>query len=61
MLAKLMMVKSFEHDQIGLDRICCLFGRYFQVRDDYQNLASEEVSKFSGSCPNKSVAHCRIV
>jgi hypothetical protein len=39
---RLMLCHTSSHG--SLDRVCILFGRYLQTRDDYQNLMSSEVS-----------------
>ena len=45
LLAKLMSVQATTGFEIDTDRLLTLVGRYFQIRDDYQNLASNDVSK----------------
>lgn len=46
MVSKLMIAQSdsSEIKPTDLDELMNLLGRYFQIRDDYMNLASEEVS-----------------
>lgn len=41
-----MVAESPHGNQAALDRLCRLLGRYFQIRDDYQNLVSAEVRVF---------------
>jgi len=43
MLARLMAAKS-QANTPDLSRLVVLLGRYFQIRDDYMNLTSEEVN-----------------
>ena len=50
LLSKLMTAVSSTIFKVDLDRISTLFGRYFQIRDDYQNLVSADVS-IPGSFP----------
>lgn len=38
------MAKSTAHIQLDLTNLSTLIGRYFQIRDDYQNLVSTDVS-----------------
>ncbi|KAI0812845.1 putative geranylgeranyl pyrophosphate synthase [Xylaria sp. FL0064] len=46
LLTRLMAAESPHSGQADLDRLCQLLGRYYQIRDDYQNLVSEEVVTF---------------
>jgi geranylgeranyl pyrophosphate synthase len=46
LLVRLMAAESPQSGQDTLERLCRLLGRYFQIRDDYQNLGSEEVGLF---------------
>ena len=44
LLTRLMAAESSKKIGADLDYFCCLIGRYFQIRDDYQNLVSLDVS-----------------
>ncbi|KAF5627080.1 polyprenyl synthetase [Fusarium sp. NRRL 52700] len=44
LLMRLMAVESPVDDQVDFSRLCQLFGRYFQIRDDYANLKLADVS-----------------
>ncbi|KAI1347164.1 isoprenoid synthase domain-containing protein [Xylaria sp. FL0043] len=46
LLTRLMAAESPHSGLADLDRLCRLLGRYYQIRDDYQNLVSEEVVTF---------------
>jgi ophiobolin F synthase len=51
MLTRMMTAESPVGDKLpsgGMDLFSCLFGRYFQIRDDYQNLASADYAKAKG-------------
>jgi ophiobolin F synthase len=51
MLTRRMTSESPVGDKLpsgGMDKFSCLFGRYFQIRDDYQNLASADYAKAKG-------------
>ena len=48
MLARLMTAVSPLGSRPCIDRLATLFGRYFQIRDDYQNLTSAEYSAQKG-------------
>jgi ophiobolin F synthase len=44
LLTKLMLAESTQNPEaVDLGQLCLLLGRYFQIRDDYQNLVSDEV------------------
>ncbi|KAK5624891.1 hypothetical protein RRF57_000607 [Xylaria bambusicola] len=45
---RLMAAESPHRDQADMEHLCRLLGRYYQIRDDYQNLVSEEVVISSG-------------
>jgi len=44
LLVRLMAAESPYSDRGDMDQLCRLLTRYYQIRDDYQNLVSEEVS-----------------
>lgn len=45
LLTKLMVVESTRGEQAAdFGQLCLSLGRYFQIRDDYQNLESKDVS-----------------
>lgn len=46
MASKLLVAQTNSPDikPTDLDELMTLLGRYFQIRDDYMNLASQEVS-----------------
>ena len=46
MITRLMIAESPLSFKSDLDNLACLFGRYFQIRDDYMNLSSPDVSQF---------------
>ncbi|KAI0116203.1 terpenoid synthase [Hypoxylon sp. NC0597] len=50
LLARLMEAESPHGNQAAIHRLCRLLGRYFQIRDDYQNLVSEEYTAQKGFC-----------
>lgn len=48
--AKLLQCLSDDNHDAHIEQIISLFGRYFQIRDDYQNLADEDYSRQKGFC-----------
>jgi geranylgeranyl pyrophosphate synthase len=50
MLLKLMQAESLRISTFDFDRLTFLFGRFFQIRDDYMNLRSGEYSDQKGFC-----------
>ncbi|CAO2651134.1 Nn.00g094310.m01.CDS01 [Neocucurbitaria sp. VM-36] len=50
LLTRLMLECSPHREQVDLDNLCRLFGRYFQIRDDYQNLKSPDYTAQKGFC-----------
>ncbi|KAI0520768.1 terpenoid synthase [Xylaria bambusicola] len=50
LLARLMAAESPHEDQADMERLCRLLGRFYQIRDDYQNLVSEEYTAQKGFC-----------
>ncbi|GAW23081.1 hypothetical protein ANO14919_126310 [Xylariales sp. No.14919] len=51
MLTRMMVAESPVSNELGgvdLDLLSCLIGRFFQIRDDYQNLASADYAKKKG-------------
>jgi len=51
MTSKLMIVQSkCPTKPVNLDRLMILFGRFFQIRDDYVNLISAQYTQTKGFC-----------
>ncbi|KAI1292591.1 terpenoid synthase [Xylaria venustula] len=50
LLARLMAAESPHGNRVDINRLCRLLGRYYQIRDDYQNLVSEEYTVQKGFC-----------
>lgn len=51
MLTRLMIAECPAREKVSgddLDLLSCLIGRFFQIRDDYQNLASADYAKQKG-------------
>lgn len=48
MLAESSPARSKVSDDADLNLLSCLIGRFFQIRDDYQNLASADYAKQKG-------------
>lgn len=51
MLSRLMIAESPVSEKVSDDNLnlwSCLIGRFFQIRDDYQNLASDDYTKQKG-------------
>lgn len=47
LLMRLMTAESLVDEKVDFTRLCQLFGRYFQIRDDYANLKLADVSFYS--------------
>ncbi|KAI6266500.1 hypothetical protein MCOR28_010004 [Pyricularia oryzae] len=45
----------------ALERFTLLLGRYFQIRDDYANLASPDYSKAKGFCEDLDEGKCSFI
>jgi ophiobolin F synthase len=50
MLTGLIRAEKDSYPGVSFDALLILFGRFFQVRDDYMNLASEQYSDQKGFC-----------
>ena len=48
--ARLLQCLSNNGNGTHIERMICLFGRFFQIRDDYQNLADPDYSRQKGFC-----------
>ena len=48
--AKLLQCLSNKGNDVAIEHIIRLFGRFFQIRDDYQNLADQDYSRQKGFC-----------
>ena len=44
LLARLMLAKATVNTSVNVNTLSMLLGRYFQIRDDYKNLMSADVS-----------------
>ncbi|EKG13619.1 Polyprenyl synthetase [Macrophomina phaseolina MS6] len=50
MLLQLTVAESGRACEVNFDRLTVLFGRFFQIRDDYMNLCSTSYSEQKGFC-----------
>jgi geranylgeranyl pyrophosphate synthase len=50
LLSRLMVANGSRGNDLNLDRFVTLVGRHFQIRDDYQNLASRDYWSQKGFC-----------
>ncbi|PQE07883.1 geranylgeranyl pyrophosphate synthase protein [Rutstroemia sp. NJR-2017a WRK4] len=50
LLARLLLAHQTQLEQSELDNFVSLTGKYFQIRDDYENLASAEYTSQKGFC-----------
>lgn len=50
MLIRLMRAETSRFADVSFDRLVLLFGRFFQIRDDYMNLASDQYADTKGFC-----------
>ena len=48
--ARLLQRLSNDRNSTDIESMICLFGRFFQIRDDYQNLADPDYSRQKGFC-----------
>jgi geranylgeranyl pyrophosphate synthase len=50
LLTRLMAAESTTEVDVDFSRLCQLFGRYFQIRDDYANLKLADYTQQKGFC-----------
>ncbi|RBR09524.1 uncharacterized protein FIESC28_09855 [Fusarium coffeatum] len=50
LLTRLMAAESTTEQDVDFSRLCQLFGRYFQIRDDYANLKLADYTQQKGFC-----------
>ncbi|KAK1992306.1 geranylgeranyl pyrophosphate synthetase [Colletotrichum falcatum] len=62
MIYRLMVALSpLQRPVPDMERFMLLFGRYFQIRDDFSNLASEQYSKAKGFCEDLDEGKCSFI
>ncbi|KAK6499271.1 hypothetical protein TWF506_003898 [Arthrobotrys conoides] len=49
MAARLMRLEASQNHDLDVEKLVTLMGRFFQIRDDYQNLGSKEYARAKGS------------
>lgn len=50
LVVKLMQAEGTSKRDLSIDRMMTFLGRYFQIRDDYQNLVSADYTEAKGFC-----------
>ncbi|OJD36442.1 geranylgeranyl pyrophosphate synthase [Diplodia corticola] len=62
MISRLMVARSeLEPKPLGLDRLMTLLGRYFQIRDDYSNLVSDQYTAAKGFAEDLDEGKCSLI
>ncbi|KAI1454034.1 terpenoid synthase [Annulohypoxylon moriforme] len=62
MISKLMVARSRSSSKPPhLDRLMTLFGRLFQIRDDYANLVSDQYTGTKGFCEDLDEGKCSFI